>query len=199
MFVAFFVTSTLPNDGDLGEFPVLNPIVSVLSTPRIPSELKGKGIDPAEIPHNRGNVDEPNDWFNQWSDLDDHVAKLSKPGPGESEDSLQDLWDDNNQRESIQVQNLALRWFRKAAKEDIKEHLSRIDMLQEQVRGLEKLVIQNQLREDEACRQVTDTHHAPTARAPQTTDPPRPIKPEKVKSSAKDRGNPPRVKSVESS
>ncbi|KAG1839462.1 hypothetical protein DFJ58DRAFT_845706 [Suillus subalutaceus] len=90
----------LPNDGDLGEvpeFPVLNPIVSVPSTPRIPAELKGKGIDPAEIPHNKGNNDlDPNDWFNQWSDLDEQVAKLSKPGPGELEDSLQGLWDDNN-------------------------------------------------------------------------------------------------------
>ncbi|KAG1768668.1 hypothetical protein EDD22DRAFT_843948 [Suillus occidentalis] len=146
----------LPDDDDIGEvpeFPVLSPEIHTrTSTPRIPSELKKKGIDRV------GQVDERDDWFRQWTDVDEHVTRLSKPDP---DDSLVELWDDDNRRASIQIQNIALRRFRKTAQVDLKEQEGQINTLQQRVNELEKLVIQSQLNEEESRRHLINAHRAP--------------------------------------
>jgi hypothetical protein len=73
----------------------MSPTSSPLSTPRIPSELKGKGIDPAERVNTK--VEEPNDdWLNGWSSFDEELAYANRPNSQDSDESLARMWDDNN-------------------------------------------------------------------------------------------------------
>jgi hypothetical protein len=140
--------------GEVPEFPLLSPETRTrTSPPRTPSELKQKGaerVTPAE---------EREDWFRQWTNVDEHVSRLSKPDP---EDSLIDLWDDENRRASLQIQNIALQRFRKTAQVDLKEQEGQIDNLQQRIKELEKLVIQSQSHEEDARRQLMEAHCAPT-------------------------------------
>ncbi|KAG1761943.1 hypothetical protein EDD22DRAFT_1050932 [Suillus occidentalis] len=158
----------MPNDDDIGDvpaFPILSPVVQTsTSTPRIPAELKGKDRD-REKPTNETEQG-TGDWFHQWTDVDEHVTRLSKPDPEGSEDSLVKLWDDDNRRASIQIQNLALRRFRKTARSDLKEQEIMIDDLQKQVRDLEKLVIQSQLNEEDTQKQLMEAQRAPATSVP---------------------------------
>ncbi|KAG2133736.1 hypothetical protein DEU56DRAFT_913853 [Suillus clintonianus] len=167
-----------PNDEELGEvpeFPTQAPnrdqrnAVSATSTPRIATELKGKEVDPLE--KNKGtNTNPPKDWLAQWSEFDEGMAEANCPGPDDSDESLKNLWDDENRRGSIQIQNLALRRFRKIARDELNDQANVVDELRERVRELEILVIQSQTREDEARKQVSEAHRAPTISIQQMTD-----------------------------
>jgi len=89
------------------------------------------------------------------------VSRLSKSNTEESEDPLLGLWDENNRRASIQIQNITLQWFRKTTHLDLKEQEGQIEDLQQQIHDLEKLVIQSQQREEETWKQLMDAHRAP--------------------------------------
>jgi hypothetical protein len=123
----------LPDDGDLGdvpEFPVINPTssqspahVAVIdsrpSTPRIPSELKRKQVEPDERGDRFSNVarEKLENWFGPWTDYDQQMAALCRPGSLESDDQLKAAWHDNNRRLSLQLQNMMLRRFQKEARQ----------------------------------------------------------------------------------
>ncbi|KAG2036963.1 hypothetical protein BDR03DRAFT_958162 [Suillus americanus] len=55
------------------------------------------------------------------------MAELNRPGSNDSDESLRKLWDDENRRNSIQVQNLALQRFRKVAKDEYTEQCNVIE------------------------------------------------------------------------
>jgi hypothetical protein len=156
----------LPDDGDLGdvpEFPVINPTssqspahVAVIdsrpSTPRIPAELKGKQVEPDERGDRFSNVtrEKLENWFGPWTDYDQQMAALCRPGSLESDDQLKAAWDDNNRR--LQFQNMMLRRFQKEARQVMHDQVGHIDDLQKRVRELERPVIQSQTREEVAIR-----------------------------------------------
>ncbi|KAG2105019.1 uncharacterized protein F5147DRAFT_775338 [Suillus discolor] len=160
-----------PNDNDIGEvpeFPILKPIVqAITSTPRVTYELKGKATEASK------DAPETDDLFENWTEIDEHVARLSKPDPRDTDESLKRLWNDNNCCESLQVQNLALQRYRNLARIEFAEQGNLIENLKEQVRELQNLVIQSQSRENEAWKQTQDTYRAPNLSEPKNMEPKR--------------------------
>ncbi|KAG2114387.1 hypothetical protein DEU56DRAFT_919598 [Suillus clintonianus] len=149
--------------GDVPEFPVLRPNVadpSAHSTPRIPFDDKGKMIDPSER-GTKETIRSPEGWLGTWTRQDEEIAVVSKPGPDDSDESLARIWDDDNRRLSLQMQNLFLRRSRKDAKIELDENTHLIDTLQERVRELETLIIQSQTREAETRKLVDEARRAP--------------------------------------
>ena len=158
-----------PDDGEIGEvpeFPVLEPIrgsPSITSTPRIPSELKGKGVEQRDKKTPTAELN-PKDWLDQWTKEDESLAGAARPGPDDPDASLGEIWDDDNRRRSLQYQNLYLRIQRQKARGDKNEHESQVLELRDRVRELEMLVIQSQERELEALNRVRDAHSSKTVR-----------------------------------
>ncbi|KAJ8584107.1 hypothetical protein M405DRAFT_845373 [Rhizopogon salebrosus TDB-379] len=100
----------MPVNGDIGDIPEFPPASrpsSAPSTLRIPSELKGKSVDPIE----RGNAianKTPKDWLNQWTKTDNGLAERSRPKSTDPDASLIGLWDDENfcELENLIIQSL---------------------------------------------------------------------------------------------
>ncbi|KAJ8582027.1 hypothetical protein M405DRAFT_846680 [Rhizopogon salebrosus TDB-379] len=144
--------SDMPDDGDIGdipEFPVLRPMEkppSATSTPRIPAELKGKSVDPSE----RGKLLDtsvPKDWLDEWHLFDEGMAKMDRPGPDDPDESLRRIWDDDNRRLSIQMQNMYLRKYRNSAREQLDNQSELVVELRDRIQTLEKLVTDGLSRE----------------------------------------------------
>jgi hypothetical protein len=156
-----------PDDGEIGEvpeFPVLEPIrglPSITSMPRIPSELKGKGVEQCEKKTPAAELN-PKDWLDQWTKEDESLAGAARPGPDDPDASLGEIWDDDNRCRSLQYQNLYLQIQCQKAKSDKNEHESQVLELRDRVRELEMLVIQSQEHELEARNRVCDAHSSET-------------------------------------
>ena len=90
----------MPVDDDIGdvpEFPTKSPASRLLSPERIPTELKGKSVDPSER-RDPTYVENPQDWLNQWTETDDGLAETSHPKSTDPDGSLIGIWDDTNRR-----------------------------------------------------------------------------------------------------
>lgn len=95
-----------PNDDDIGDVPeflVLKPVVqAVTSTPRATYKLKGKVVEANK------DANETNNLFEQWSELKKNIDCGRKPHDKEPDEPLQELQNDDDDRESILMQNLML-------------------------------------------------------------------------------------------
>ncbi|KAG1855335.1 hypothetical protein DFJ58DRAFT_880844 [Suillus subalutaceus] len=150
--------------GDVPEYPVLTPSPIPAETsfkPDEPPREKGKEVDPLEKSGSQ-KKELFKDWLGEWTDFDENMAELNRPGSDDSDESLVKMWDDENRRGFIQVQNLALQRFRKITREEFTDKCNKVNDLQERVHELEKLVIQAQTREEMAQRLMDETHRAPT-------------------------------------
>ncbi|KAG1725369.1 uncharacterized protein EDB91DRAFT_1254842 [Suillus paluster] len=139
--MSVFDWSDMPDNGDIGdvpEFPILDPIKkspTAGSSPRIPTEAKGKLVDPLE----RNGLDPQNahhDWLDQWTEFDEGMADLGRPGTDDPDKSLRYIWNDDNRCLSIQMQNIYLRRYCDQVKTRLTEQTELMNELQDRVQEL---------------------------------------------------------------
>lgn len=82
------------------------------------------------------------------------MAALNRPGSIESDEHIKAIWNDDNRRLSLQIQNMTLRRYHKESRKALFEQADHIDDLQERIRDLERLVIQSQTREESTLKQT---------------------------------------------
>jgi hypothetical protein len=123
----------MPVNDDIGhvpEFPTQRLAGRLLLPQRILTELKGKLVDPSE----RGNptyIEKPQDWLNQWTGTDDSLAEASHHKSTDPDASLVGMWDNTNQRSSLQHQNLYLRQYRIGVRAQLNEQTYLVDELEQ--------------------------------------------------------------------
>ncbi|KAG2135343.1 hypothetical protein DEU56DRAFT_913449 [Suillus clintonianus] len=152
-----------PDDGDLGDipmFPILSPIPTPRpSTPRIPYEEKGKGVENVNkvVTCDR----ETRDWISQWPEWGDKISPTNKPEPRRSETPSQS-WRDESLRVPIQTQKFLMEQYQNKVKTNLLERDQLVDDLRSQVCELERLVRASQSKEEEALNLVSQAYRAPT-------------------------------------
>ncbi|KAG1846132.1 hypothetical protein C8R48DRAFT_677927 [Suillus tomentosus] len=173
---AVFDWSEVTDDDELGdvpEFPVLKPSPTTSeSKPEISKDSSEK-IKESNQPKLRSLTDHLRDW----TDFDEEMAELNRPGENESDESLRRLWDDDNRAGSIRIQNFALKGFRKSAKEDYAQKCEEVDDLLDRVKELERLVIEAQSREEMAQKLIREAQRAPLPDPPPDSAPSAPVPP----------------------
>ncbi|KAG1811960.1 hypothetical protein EV424DRAFT_1542275, partial [Suillus variegatus] len=166
---AVFDWSEITDDeelGDVPEFPVLKPSPTASeSKPEISKDYPEKNKEQPKLSTLTSHL-------RDWTDFDEDIAELNRPGENESDESLRRLWDDDNRAGSIRIQNFALKGFRKAAKEDYAEKCEEVNGLLDRVKELERLVIEAQTREEMAQQLVREAQRAPRPDPPPDSAPP---------------------------
>ncbi|KAG2127164.1 uncharacterized protein EDB93DRAFT_1109452 [Suillus bovinus] len=145
----------MPNNGDIGdmpEFPVLRQTIQTMSTPHESIRKDHK---------ENNNSPKVDNMFNLWTEIDEHVARLSKSDARDSNESLKKLWNDDYRRDSIQEQNLALQRYRNLAHVEFTEQEHLVTNLKNQIHQLQSQVIKSKACEEESKMLMRETHHAP--------------------------------------
>ncbi|KAG1828498.1 hypothetical protein EV424DRAFT_1536517 [Suillus variegatus] len=149
--------------GDVPEFPVLRPSTTTSeSKPEINEDHSEKNKE-----NDLHKLSTLTSHLRDWTEFDEDVAELNRPGSNESDESLRRLWDDDNRAGSIRIQNFALKGFRKAAKQDYAEKCEEVSDLLDRVKELERLVIEAQTREEMAQQLIWEAQRVPNPGPPQ--------------------------------